>query len=145
KGLDALSGVFTTLNGAWTVPVEIDANGRPTMASASLPGTFKQGMNNYESAKVGLYSPSTGKMNEILFGGISLQYYDAASKSIITDNNLPFVNDISSVVIDSAGNYTQNYIGQFPTQYDLSNNLLRFGANAEFIQADGLTTYDNGV
>jgi hypothetical protein len=48
-------------------------------------------------------------------------------------------------VIDSAGDYSQNYVGQFPTLYDLSNNLLRFGANAEFIQADGLTTYDNGV
>jgi hypothetical protein len=144
-GLDALSGVFTTNNGAWTVPVEIDANGTPIMANATLPGTFKQGMNNYESAKVGLYSPTTGKMNEILFGGISLQYYDPASKSIVTDNSLPFVNDISSVVIDSAGNYTQSYLGQFPTLYDLSNNQLRFGANAEFIPADGLTTYDNGV
>ncbi|HEX4413039.1 MAG TPA: hypothetical protein VH107_05380 [Lacipirellulaceae bacterium] len=145
EGLDALSGVFTPLNGAWTVPVEIDANGTPTMASASAPGTFKQGMNNYESAKVGIYSPSTGKMNEILFGGIGLQYFDAASNSIVTDNDLPFVNDISSVVIDSTGNYTQNYLGQMPGLYDLSNNLLRFGANAEFIPADGLPMYDNGV
>ena len=125
--------------------MEIDANGTPTMADPNAAGTFKQGMNNYESAKVGLYSPSTGKMNEILFGGISLQYFDAASNSIVTDNNLPFVNDISSVVIDSAGNYAQNYMGQFPAMYDLSNNLLRFGANAEFIPADGLPTYDNGV
>ena len=145
KGLMRSQACSPQTNGAWTVPVEIDANGTPTMANATLPGTFKQGMNNYESAKVGLYSPSTGKMNEILFGGISLQYFDAASNSIVTDNNLPFVNDISSVVIDSAGNYTQNYMGQFPASYDLSNNLLRFGANAEFIQADGLTTYDNGV
>jgi hypothetical protein len=145
EGLDALSGVFTTTNGAWTVPVEIDANGTPTMANPNLASTFKQGMNNYQVAKVGLYSASIGQMSEVLFGGISLQYLDTASNSIVTDNNLPFVNDISAVAIDSAGNYTQNYLGQFPTLLDLSGNQLRFGADAEFIPADGISTYDNGV
>ena len=30
QGLTALSGVFTESNGAWTVPVEIDADGNPS-------------------------------------------------------------------------------------------------------------------
>ena len=43
----ALSGVFTLPGGAWTVPVSISPLGVPSMADPSLPGTFKQGMNNY--------------------------------------------------------------------------------------------------
>ena len=82
QGLVALSGVFTPSNGAWTVPVEIDANGNPTMADPNDPATFKQGMNGYHSAKVGLFSESTGQMHEILFGGISYQYYDSRYAAI---------------------------------------------------------------
>jgi hypothetical protein len=79
EGLVALSGVFTPTNGAWTVPVEIDADGNPTQADPADPNTFKQGMNGYHSAKVGLFSETTGTMHVLLFGGISFQYYDSAS------------------------------------------------------------------
>jgi len=144
-GLDALSGVFTATNGVWTVPVEIDAAGNPTMADPAAAGTFKQGMNNYHSAKLGLYSEAAGDMHEVLFGGISLQYLNTATNSIVTDNNLPFINDITSIKIDAAGNYTQNYLGEFPALYDLANNRLRFGTNAEFLMADGIETFDNDV
>jgi hypothetical protein len=115
------------------------------MADPSAPSTFKQGMNNYHSAKVGMYSEATGEMHEILFGGISLQYWNNTTNSIATDNGLPFVNDITSVKIDAAGNYTQNYLGQFPELFDLAGNRLRFGTNAEFLLAEGLPTFENGV
>jgi hypothetical protein len=144
-GLEVLSGVFTSTNGAWTVPVEIDTAGNPTMANPTATGTFKQGVNNYHSAKLGLYSGASGTMSEVLFGGISLQYLDPTTHSIVTDDNLPFVNDITSVDIDAAGNYTQNYLGEFPELFDLAGNRLRFGADAEFLPADGLPTFDNGV
>jgi hypothetical protein len=144
-GLVVLSGVFTPTFGAWTVPVEVDAAGNPTMADPAAPGTFKQGMNNYYSAKVGLYSEAAGEMHEILLGGISLQYWNATSSSIVTDNGLPFVNDITSIKIDAAGNYTQNYLGQFPELLDLAGNRLRFGTNAEFLLADSIPTFENGV
>jgi len=145
QGLEVLSGVFTNTNGAWTVPVEIDAAGNPTMADPALSGTFKQGMNNYHSAKVGLYSEADGAMHEILFGGISLQYLDEATNSIVTDNQLPFVNDITTITIDAAGNYTQSHLGDFPELLDLEGNRLRFGANAEFLLADGIATFGNDV
>ena len=130
--LVVLSGVFTPTVGAWTVPVEIDAAGQPSMADPNDPNTFRQPMNNYHSAKAGLYSPGSGAMHELLFGGITLQYYDEATNSFIQDDDFPFVNDITSVSIDASGDYTQYLVGEFPEILDVDNKALRFGANAEF-------------
>jgi hypothetical protein len=145
NGLLALSGVFTTSFGAWTVPVEIDAAGNPTMDDPSDPNTFKQGFNGYHSAKVGLYSEDTGEMHELLFGGISLQYLNTQTMQVETDNNIPFINDVTSVVLDTDGNYNQHWIGEFPVLNDLDGNRLRFGASAEFFLADGVETFENAV
>ena len=144
-GLVALSGVFTATNGAWTVPVEIDASGNPSMDNPTDATTFKQGMNNYQSAKLGLYSQSRGEMHEILLGGISLQYLDQTTGLVVTDNQLPFVNDITSLVIDAAGNYSQQHLGYFPVLTDLSGNRLRFGADAEFLPSGLIAKLDNGI
>ncbi len=143
--LVALSGVFTTTDGAWTVPVEIDSLGNPTMADPLAPDTFKQGMNGYHSAKLGLYSESIGEMHQVLFGGISVQYFDESTGDLETDDNMPFVNDISAIKIDSTGRYSQHRLGEFPALTDLGGERLRFGTNAEFFLADGIETYDNGV
>jgi hypothetical protein len=102
-------------------------------------------MNNYDSAKLGLFSESTNQMHEVLFGGISLTDYDRTTNTFFQDNNLPFVNQISSVVIDGNGNFSQHLLGEFPQILDLAGNRLRFGANAQFFLADGIPTYDNGV
>jgi hypothetical protein len=143
--LVVLSGVFTTTNGVWTVPVEISDTGVPTMDDPNDPATFKQGFNGYHSAKVGLFSEASGAMHEILFGGISYQTLDTTTQSIVTDPAFPFINDITSVIIDSAGNYSQHWIGEYPVINDLTGNRLRFGANAEFFVAEGIPTYANGV
>jgi hypothetical protein len=147
EGLVVLSGVFTPPPGvgAWTVPVEIDSSGNPTMDDPTNPATFKQGFNNYHSAKLGLFSESHAEMHEVLFGGISLQYLNTDTRETETDHDLPFINDITSVVIDSAGHYTQHWLGKFPAINDLEGKRLRFGANAEFFLADGIATYSNGV
>lgn len=145
SGMTALSGVFTLTNGAWTVPVEIDSSGNPSESDPAAPGTFKQGMNGYDCAKLGLFSESTGRMHEILFGGISLEDYDPATQTFTVDNNLPFINQITSLVVDASGHYSQHRIGEFPAIYDDNQNRLRFGANAEFFLAPGIPTYDNGV
>jgi hypothetical protein len=144
-GLTVLSGVFTPTNGAWTVPVEIDADGNPSMADPDDPNTFKQGFNGYHSAKLGLYSAATGEMSEVLFGGISLQYREEVTGVIETDNNLPFVNDITSLVINADGNYSQHHLGYFPELTDLAGNRIRFGANSEFLPVEGLSAFSNGV
>lgn len=145
EGLVVLSGVFTSSFGVWTVPVEIDAAGNPTMANPNLPETFKQGFNGYHSAKLGMYSEATGSMHEVLFGGISLQYYDETLDQVVTDDAMPFVNDMTSVVIDANGNYSQHHLGFFPEILDAQGKQWRFGANAEFFAAEGIPTFENGV
>jgi hypothetical protein len=104
KGLTVLAGVFTPTDEAWSVPVEIDAQGNPTMADPSDPATFQQAMNIYHSAKLGFFSESRGEMHELLFGGITLDFLDQAAQTIETDFGLPFVNDITAVVVDEHGN-----------------------------------------
>lgn len=141
----ALSGVFTESNGAWTVPVEIDAAGQPTMANPALPTTFKQGFNNYHSAKMGLYSEATSTMHEVLFGGLSYQFIDPVTDAVVSDIAFPFVNEITSVVIDSQGQYTQYLIGEFPDLRDGGGNRLRFGTNAEFFRNHDVGAFENGV
>jgi hypothetical protein len=144
EGLLVLSGVFTPTNGAWTLPVEIDAEGIPTMDNPANANSFKQGFNNYHSAKLGLYSEASGEMHEVLFGGISLQFLDDGNQ-VVTDQNMPFVNDVTSVVIDAAGNFSQHWLGRFPVLDDMGGKRLRYGANAEFFLAEGIETYENGV
>jgi hypothetical protein len=145
QGLTALAGVFTPADDAWSVPVEIDANGNPTMADPNDPNTFQQGMNIYHSAKLGLFSESSGEMHELLFGGITLHYLDTTLGTIETDFGLPFVNDITAVVVDADGNYSQHHLGMFPELFDGQNRLLRFGTNADFLAAEGIPTFTNGV
>lgn len=130
--LVALSGVFTDSGGAWTVPVEIGADGTPTMADPNLASTFKQGMNGYDAAKLVMYSPSTGENHILLLGGISLQTYDGAQ--FVTDNGLPFTSQGSAIVRGDDGTYRQYYLGDvYPDVMDLNTgNPLLFGAEATF-------------
>jgi hypothetical protein len=144
--LVALSGVFTTTDGAWTVPVEIDRDGHPTMDDPDMPGAFRQGMNNYQSARAGLYSEEKGQSHVLLFGGITLQYYDRDTGQFITDEKLPFTNQITSIVINSAGEYTQHLLDEeFPAVFGETGQPLRFGTGAEFLLADGVSVYENGA
>ena len=164
QGITVLSGVFTETRGAWTVPVEIDADGNPQQidygndainTNGELDNdanVFKQGMNNYHSAKLGLFSEATGAMHELLFGGITLQEYDptnpaADANGMVTDRRLPNTSQISSVVRSDDGSYEQHYLGAYPELYtdEAAPQLMRFGSNAEFFLADGITTYENGV
>jgi hypothetical protein len=145
EGIVALSGVFTPTFGAWTVPVEIGSTGELTMADPNDPATFRQAMNGYHSAKLGVYSESAGDMVEVLFGGITLAEYDEGTDSLVIDNNLPNTAQISAVQIDSSGEYSQHFLGAFPEVLDELGNTVRFGSNADFFLADGIETYDNGV
>ena len=144
-GLVAFSGVFTPGAEPWSVPIELDENGNPSMDDPNDPATFQQAMNNYHSSKIGLFSAATKEMHELLFGGISLNYLDPTTQTIETDYGLPFVNDVTSIVVDASGNYSQHHLGFFPELYDTQNRRLRLGANSEFLLSDGVPTFDNGV
>ena len=144
-GVEALSGVFTPTDGAWTVPVYVNHAGQPSMRDPNSPDAFKQAMNNYHSAKLGLYSEQAGSMHHVLFGGITLSYYDESTQTFVQDNNLPFTSQVTQVNVDSSGAYSQDLIGEFPALLDPTGKRMRFGAGAEFFVADGIPTYANGV
>ena len=141
----ALSGVFTLSGGAWTVPVSIYNDGSTFMPDPTDPDTFKQGMNNYASATMGLYSKDLSTMYITLFGGISFGYFKDGV--FMTDPELPFINEVTTIQIDPAGQFTQYRMdNQYPIIPSLPNGKpLLFGAGAEFIPVEGLSTYANGV
>ena len=150
EGLTALSGVFTVTAGAWTVPVEISKDGIPRMANPNLPWTFKQGMNNYHSANLSLFSERTGDMYVLLFGGITLQFYDQDQQQFVyfPSSNpyfLPWTSQITTVRINSCGHYDQILMDEEFPALALDGKRLYFGAEAEFIPLEGLGTYENGV
>ena len=162
EGITVLSGVFTQSRGAWTVPVEIDATGNPVQADGgndplnadgSLDAStdvFRQAMNNYHSAKVGLFSEETGTMHELLFGGITLQEYDpenplADANGFVIDPALPNTNQLTSVLRLEDGSYEQHYLGEFPELYTVGGAQKRFGSNAEFFPDINMETYYNGA
>jgi hypothetical protein len=145
--LRALSGVFTPSFGAWTVPVNIDENGNATEADPASPNTFKQGMNGYRCATIGLYSASSDTMHTLLLGGISYQYFDSAAGQVKNDGALPYIKDLTDIVTDSSGHMTQYLLpGTYPTIPAPSNGApLLLGAETEFFLRDGIATYENGV
>ncbi len=145
EGLIVLSGVFTPTTGVWTVPVEISDQGTPSMADPTSTDTFKQGMNNYHCAKLSMYSESRHETHVLSFGGISLQYYDRDTNNFVTDDEVPFINQVTAVVVDAAGAYRQHLLPvEFPELYE-GGKRLRFGAGAEFLPASGIAAYENGV
>ena len=75
------------------------------MADPADPNTFKQGMNNYDCARAGLYSKSTNDMYLLSFGGIS--YLQVSGGMIVPDEELPFTNSVTTVKIDANGNFSQ--------------------------------------
>ncbi len=145
EGMIAYSGVFYNGEGVWTVPVEIDANGVPTMADPMNPNTFKQAMSNYDAAKLGLYSDATGDFTEFFFGGIAANIYDPETGLLSYDPEYPFNSQFTAITRDAEGNYEQFYTGEYPQILDGEGNPILFGAEARFFPVADLPFYDNGV
>ncbi len=151
----ALSGVFTPAGGIWTVPVAIDVNGLPSMADPTRPRTFKQGMNNYTSATLGV-SSNTGDMYTVLLGGISFGFFNGGVFQ--TDAEFPFINQVTAIKIDPQGRFSQFLMdAEYPVVLSNQSNPvlgcagavgcqpLLFGAGAQLIPAANLPAFDNGV
>ncbi|MCX6990019.1 MAG: hypothetical protein NTX49_02980 [Chlamydiae bacterium] len=144
SGAVVLSGVFTEAGGIWTVPVLINGDGSSFMPDPSNPNTFKQGMNNYSSAHLGLFSKKTGDMFMLLFGGMSYLLPDQT-----TNAEIPFVNTVTTVKIDAQGNMGQYLMGNtYPVINSVvvnPGNVLLFGAEARFIPESNIPSFANGV
>lgn len=143
----ALSGVFTLTGGAWTVPVFIQPDGSATMANPEDPATFKQAMNNYVCASLGLYSDSEEAMYGVLLGGISYGFFRGGL--FMTDSELPFINQLTTIRIDQAGHIEQFLMEReypfVPSPAIHRGHPLLFGAGAFFIPCDRLPQYSHGI
>lgn len=141
-----LSGVFTIPGGIWTVPVEITADGVPSMADPNLRSTFKQGMNNYASAHAELFSED-GTIYSLLFGGMTYETYE--SGEFVPDAEIPFTNQITALRRTKDGKYRQYLLPiEYPTIVSTQSNPgnpLLFGAGAKFIRAPHVDAYPNHV
>lgn len=170
--LIAYGGVFTPGNdfGAWTIPVEIHADGSSKSLNVSNPNTFAQGMNNYECPNLGLYSEKTGDMYTLFFGGISFFYsinggLYSPEGSFCEDSGLGFTNDVTAIRIDRSGNYQQYLMSATfpaiaptfgtcpPPTFPITcanvglqaSPVLLFGASAFFLAVPDLPCYPNAV
>ncbi len=160
----ALSGVFLPEpNGLfWSVPIQIEEDGSSFMADPNDSTTFAQGMNGYSSAHLGLYSAKTNDMYTVLFGGISFLIESDGkqnscnknppiNKGILTPcTMLPFVNDVTTIKIDSNGTFSQYLMKEkFPTIIATfgpsPGGPILFGTEATFIPDDTLPMYSNSV
>jgi len=143
----ALGGVFTPSGGVWTVPVLIDLDGKAKMEDPEEAETFKQAMNQYACPSLKVYSKHRKNMYISLFGGISYGFFE--NNVFQTDPELPFINQISTVSLDKNGEFKQYLMkNQFPTILSSGvnpGNPFLFGAGAQFIPADDLPSYGNGV
>lgn len=145
--LIAFSGVFTLTGGAWTVPVTISSLGFPSMENPENYGTFKQGMNSYVCAALGLFSKKHKDSYTIFLGGISYGYF--SGNTFTTDSELPFTNQVTVVKRNHHGIFKQYIVdAEYPfiqaTGANEGNPLL-FGAGAQFIPMNGCDHYGNGV
>jgi hypothetical protein len=146
-GLVAFSGVFTANNGVWTVPVEIAENGSLSMSNPFHKDTFKQSMNNYACAHLGMFSQVQKETYTLLFGGTSFGYF--ANGEFQSDSELPFINQVTAIKLGKDGDYTQYLMnGSYPTILSTQSNAgnpLLFGAGAYFMPSSDLPSYDNGI
>lgn len=145
-GVVAFAGVFTPAGGAWTVPVVMNETDYPVMANPDSPSSFKQGMNQYISATASLYSRKYTSMYNLFFGGISYGFY--SNGVFQTDSELPFINQITTIKMDSNRNFTQYIMdSEYPvilsTRSNPGNPLL-FGAGAYFLP-NNILQYPNSV
>lgn len=143
----ALGGVFTITGGVWTVPIIIFPDGTSGEALPSSPCAFKQGMNHYNCPVFGLYSNRSEEMFVVLPGGISLGFFSGGV--FMTDEEVPFINQITTIKIDKDQHYTQYIMdNEYPfiasTGSNPGNQLL-FGAEAVFIPREDIALYRNGV
>ena len=117
------------------------------MPNPSKESTFKQAMNIYNSAHIGLFSKQSGAMHILLLGGISYEVYSNGSFSF--DTEFPFNNNLTDIVIDKNGKMTQHLLeGEYPvipSKFVNKGNPLLFGAGASFIPLQNLQTFPNGV
>jgi hypothetical protein len=136
--LEVFGGVFTP--GASTDPnaglgyrTPIVVNG----IGATQVGPYQQFFSQYSAPNIGLYSAGTNSMFNIFLGGISLYDYNFATGQLTEDDELPFVDDVTTFMQGPDG------VSQ---EFEMPSQLPGlYGSEASFFASPGLPQYGNGV
>lgn len=149
----ALAGVFTPEGGVWTRPVFVSADGQ---TNESLSTNYNQGVNQYESATLSLFSKEDKAYTALLFGGITRQAYDG--NEFVEDADMPNTNQVIAYTKSGFGdpklgnNIVQTHVGDFPgnikyedENYTEGKEASLFGSNAEFFVSSNLKKYDHEI
>lgn len=131
-GLAAFAGVFQyEADWVWFNPVYVNETG------FIMDEKFKQKLNAYTCPVMPVYDSVSQNYYSTFFGGISQFYHNEASDTIKEDMNVPFINDISTIIKYADGS-TEQILE--PIKFDA---LL--GSNAVFILNADAPHYSNEV
>lgn len=132
---EAIGGVFYGGAGVYTVPAQIDlVTGLPTMANPDAPSTFRQGINQYTAANVGLFSRQDNSQMNLVFGGISALTLDPNGNPFFnSENPYPFTSQIAGIKRNGNGEWSQSIPGSYPALSSADGEPLTFGASSGFI------------
>ncbi len=132
-GWCAYSGVFRKdCNMPFLWPINFD----PTNG-AVVDSSFSQTMNNYTCAMEPLFDSVQKTMYTILFGGESQYEFNPVTQQLILDSLVPFVSDISVLVHDQTGQWSQ-----LPLQLQMPGLQ---GSNMKFVPNTFVPSYSNEV
>jgi hypothetical protein len=131
-GLGAYAGVFRKdSNLPYREPIRISATGTTINAS------YHQVMNQYTCALMPVYDSITQKMYTTFFGGISMYNYNDTTGILSLDNDVPFIDDITTMTVDASGAIEETIL---PVKLPA---LL--GSNAKFVPTKHVSSYSNEV
>lgn len=133
----------------------------PGSSTATLtPAADIQLMSQYETAAIQLFDKSSSTMYTTLFGGISQNYWDAATKTLKHDpldlksgvDGLPFINSVSTLKMSTTTDTGSQYlhVGEsFPPASSIPScsgtSAPYGGAQAAFVIATGVPQATDGV
>ena len=131
-----LGGVFTPAGTGYQAPILIGPAG-----NARVDAAYQQFFSQYTTSNIPLYDQRSGSMYDILIGGISL--YDYSNGQLTSDSNLPWVDDVTSLVRGRGGSF-QEYIMP-PIQPVTAGGTGYYGASSAFFRNQAVPTTGNGV
>lgn len=130
EGLTAFTGVFRpNVDLPWFNTVDILNSGYHENTG------FEQYLSHYHSASLPIYDAQANQMHSYFFGGMAMYYYD---NGVLTEDSLvPFVKTISKVT-----RYSDDSMTEEVQPWEMDGYI---GSGAEFLIANNVPTYANGV
>lgn len=136
--ISAYGGVFFPgRDSAFQEPIYLDGGENPGTVTVTVDKSYQQLMSQYQCATLPLFNAPAGDMFTVLFGGISLYYFDPKTGRFRRDDGLPFIDDITALVQHADGT---------SAEYLLPVSLPRLlGTNMVFVPNPAVPHAANGV